>query len=868
MMNMFESFSHFHDRLAILTEDGLRISYEELDRLIEEFKSRFSAGRGVALIECENSLNSIVAYLSALRAGCPALLVASKQPEVNQKLRTQFSALYYVDPVANQVTIHPSGAAIQLHPDLAVILSTSGSTGTAKSIRLSYKALEANARSIVEYLTIHADDRAPTTLPMYYSYGLSVINSHLLAGATLVVTQKSVAEPEFWQLFDENRCTSFAGVPHSYALIEKSGVKTADRKTLRYATQAGGRLEPNRVKALAEQSQKEGWQFFVMYGQTEATARMAYLPPDQALANPHCIGIPIPGGKFRLINDQGDEIENPDETGELVYTGDNVMMGYALSAEDLSRGYDLTELRTGDLARRTSNGLYYIVGRKKRFVKLYGLRISLDEVDGWLLDHGYSAVSTGRNDTLWILTTTATSVPLIRESVADWLGLPAASIHVGVIEAIPRKANGKIDFSEVSRLADQEAQKLDAAIAAQARKAPLNTVRDIFAARFPNQEITPGSSFVTLGGTSLDYIDMMIELEKRVSNLPPNWYELSLRDLEQQQGKSRFWQKIEPQIFLRCLAISLIVIGHLTDFDYGGTGAVLLLMIAGFNFSRFQLPNIIATGSPRPVLALAATIAIPTIAYLLIEQTVFHKLHLPSLLLFSNLIQANANQGLSYWFIEVYIQILLIGALAISLIPKKYISSTRQETIVLGLIVLSLLLNQLGPVVWDTTLLYNRVPHSLFWFFAFGIGAQTFRDPLSKLILSVTFLAAVTLNFGMETPYRILTYGGLLLIWLPWIKVPTMLKSPISQVASASLFIYLSHFQFHSLSEKIFGNHTWIGVIFALVGGAITWKLYLVCWSHLVSIQPRRIGTKPRTQTKVTSAVEQPQEREKVLINK
>jgi acyl-CoA synthetase (AMP-forming)/AMP-acid ligase II len=866
---MFGSFSHFHDRLAILTEDGLRISYKELDRLIEEFKPRFSAGRGVALIECENSLNSIVAYLSALRADCPALLVASKQPEVNQTLRTQLSALYYVDPAANRVTIHKSGAAIQLHPDLAVILSTSGSTGTAKSIRLSYKALEANARSIAEYLAICADDRAPTTLPMYYSYGLSVINSHLLAGATLVLTQKSVTEPEFWQLFDENRCTSFAGVPHSYALLEKSGIKTADRKTLRYATQAGGRLEPSRVKALAEQSQKEGWQFFVMYGQTEATARMAYLPPDQALDNPHCIGIPIQGGKFRLINDQGDEIENPDETGELVYTGDNVMMGYALSAEDLSRGYDLTELRTGDLARRTSNGLYYIVGRKKRFVKLYGLRISLDEVDGWLIDHGYSAVSTGRNDNLWILTTTASSVPLIRDSVADWLGLPSASIHVGVIEAIPRKANGKIDFSEVSRLADQEAKKLlDAAIASQPRKVPQNTVRDIFAARFPNQEITPKSSFVTLGGTSLDYIDMMIELEKSVSNLPPNWYELSLRDLEQQQGKRSFWQKVEPQIFLRCLAISLIVIGHLTDFDYGGTGAVLLLMIAGFNFSRFQLPNIIATGSPRPVLALAATIAIPSIAYLLIQQIVFHKLHLPSLLLFSNLIQANANQGFSYWFIEVYVQILLIGALVISLIPKKRITNARQESIALGLVVLSLLLNQLGPVVWNTTLLYDRVPHILFWFFAFGIGAQTFRSQLSKLILSVVFLAAVELNFGLETPYRILTYGGLLLIWLPWIKVPTILKSPISQVASASLFIYLSHFQFNSLSAKIFGNHTWMGVIFALVGGAITWKLYLACWSHLIRIRSRRTSTELRTQAKVTPAVEQPQEREKVLSTK
>lgn len=837
---MFESFSHFHNQLAITTEDGLRISYEKLDKLIEEFKPRFSSGRGVALIECENSLNSIVAYLSALRAGCPALLVASKQPKINQQLRAQFSALYHVDTAADTVSIYKADAAIQLHPELAVILSTSGSTGTAKSIRLSYKALEANARSIVEYLSIHSNDRAPTTLPMYYSYGLSVINSHLLAGASLVLTEKSVAEPEFWQIFDEHHCTSFAGVPHSYELIEKSGVRTAERKTLRYSTQAGGRLEPSRVKALTEQSQKEGWQFFVMYGQTEATARMAYLPPDQALDNPHCIGIPIPGGKFRLINDQGADIEDSDETGELVYTGDNVMMGYALSAEDLSRGYDLTELRTGDLARRSSNGLYYIVGRKKRFVKLYGLRISLDEVDAWLLDQGYSAISTGRDDTLWILTTTATNVPVIRGSAADWLSLPAASINVGVIDTIPRKANGKIDFSEVARLADQEAKKLDIAIATQTKNFPKNTVLDIFTARFPNQKIVPESSFVSLGGTSLDYIDMMLELEKSVSNLPQNWYEISLHDLEQQQGNSSFFQKIEPQIFLRCIAISLIVIGHLTGSNYGGTGAVLLLMIAGFNFSRFQLPNIIETGTARSVLALAATIAVPSIAYLLLEQIVFNSLHLPSLLLLSNFIGPDVNKGFSFWFIEVYIQILLLIALAISLAPKKRISNAHQEPVVVGLIMLSMLLNQLGPLVWNTAPLYNRVPHMLLWLFAFGVGAQTFRTKLPKLVLSAAFLTTVGLNFGIETPYRLLTYGGVLLIWLPWIKVPAILKSPISQIASASLFIYLSHFQFNSLSEKFFGDHAWIGVIFALVGGAITWKLYLVFWSYLMHLLPAK----------------------------
>ncbi|MDJ0705374.1 MAG: AMP-binding protein [Leptolyngbyaceae cyanobacterium MO_188.B28] len=836
---MFESFAHFHGQIAIITEDGVSLSYEELDQLIEKFSANFSFGRGVALIECENSLNSIVAYLSALRAKCPAFLIASGQPDVSQNLLTQFAALYHINTRSNKITTYEETATDRLHSDLAVILSTSGSTGTAKSIRLSYRALEANAKSIVEYLSIDSTDRAPTTLPMQYSYGLSVINSHLLAGGSLVLTEKSVADREFWRLFDKYGCTSFAGVPHSYALIEKSGVKTAERTTLRYATQAGGRLEPNRVKSLAEQSQREGWRFFVMYGQTEATARMAYLPPEQALENPHCIGVPIPGGTFRLVDNHGVDLEGVDETGELVYTGDNVMMGYALGAEDLARGYELTELRTGDLACRTSNDLFQIVGRKKRFVKLYGLRISLDEVDGWLLDHGYSAVSTRCNDALWILTTTANDAPVIRDAIANWLILPPTAINVGFIEAIPRKANGKVDFSQVTQLAEQEAKKLEAATAHPAQKSKNNTVREIFASHFPNQEINSQSSFTSLGGTSLDYIEMMLALEKCVGDLPQNWYELSLLELEKKQTGKSFFQSVETQILLRSLAIVMIVIGHLTSFHYGGTGAVLLLMIAGFNFSRFQLPNILSTGSSRPILELVSIIVLPSIAYLLLLQSVFNSLHLPSLLLFSNLIEANANGGFSLWFIEVYVQILLILALLISFIPKERISSARQRPVASWLIIISILLYVLLPIAWDTTYLFNRVPHMLFWLFACGIGAQTLKSLPAKWMLSAAFMMAVYLKYGIDTPYKLLIYGGSLLIWLPRVKIPTILRQPIYQLANASLFIYLSHFQFNSLSEKIFGDQEWIAVVVALVGGVVTWKIYLACLPHFMKILSR-----------------------------
>ena len=201
-------------------------------------------------------------------------------------------------------------------------------------MRLSHGNLEANAAAIASYLALDADDRAAMTLPLHYCYGLSVLHSHLSCGAGVALTDRSVVDPCFWDLFRSQRCTSFAGVPHTFELLDRIGFDRLALPTLRYVTQAGGRLDPDTVRRYAGLGARDGWDLVVMYGQTEATARMAYLPPHLAATRPEAIGVPIPGGSFEIDpSDAGD----PDE-GELVYRGPNVMLGYASSRRDLALG--------------------------------------------------------------------------------------------------------------------------------------------------------------------------------------------------------------------------------------------------------------------------------------------------------------------------------------------------------------------------------------------------------------------------------------------------------------------------------------------------------------------------------------------------
>ena len=374
---------HPREHVAIVdSAAGERLGYGELgDRAAAaaELLRAATGDRALVFLAMAPDAGAVVLYLACLHAGLPVCLTDT-QPEALARLATAYrpSLLLLPAPVDAPAGYreHPSpapgyrawlgGEPVALHPDLALLLTTSGSTGDPKLVRLTRRNLESNADSIGEYLGLGPAERAVMSLPMHYSYGLSVLNSHLRAGGSVVLTPHSFMRPEFWAAADGERCTSFAGVPYMYETLHRLRFDPARHPSMRTLTQAGGGLRHDLAAHFEQIGARSGVRFFVMYGQTEATARISYVPAERLARKIGSIGIAIPGGALSLA-----AVEGAADLKELVYAGPNVMLGYADSRADLALGdVQHGSLKTGDLASVDDDGYYSITGRLKRFAKL------------------------------------------------------------------------------------------------------------------------------------------------------------------------------------------------------------------------------------------------------------------------------------------------------------------------------------------------------------------------------------------------------------------------------------------------------------------------------------------------------------------
>ncbi len=750
------------DRLALHPVEGAAISYRELDRRVAEVADRLGPTRRLVLLAAANDVDSIVAYLAALRGRHPVLLAGRDRVEA-------LAAVYDPDVVIDRGWHERRpGSAHELHPELALLLSTSGSTGSPKLVRLSPDNLRSNAAAIAEYLDIRPTDRAVTSLPPHYCYGLSVINSNLLRGAGLVLTDHSVSDPEFWTAVREHRVTSLHGVPHTFDLLDQVGFAQMALPDLRYVTQAGGRLEPAAVARFAAAGEERGWRFFVMYGQTEATARMAYLPPELAREHPSAIGVPIPGGEFAIVD------------GELVYRGPNVMLGYARSPADLALGRCCDELRTGDLGRRTPEGLYEVTGRTARFRKLFGLRVDLDRVERLLADAGIPAACAGTDRTLVVAVLAAPE--RAAELVRDHLGLPPGSVRVHRVDAFPLLANGKIDYPRVTRLGDT------------AQDEPAGSVRQVFAAvlGLPGRgpaDIPDDASFVDLGGDSLCYVQASRKLERLLGPLPPHWPDLPVVELERRERRPYQVPMLETSIVLRAVAILLVVGSHVALFDLLG-GAHLLLVIAGWNFARFLLPPGPERAPPRRMVRSAALVAVPSIGWLAYRAAVTEDVTVTNTALLSTVLWSGTE---GYWFVEVLVHTLLGLALLFAVPALGRLERAHRFPFALAVLGATLVMNAAidDSASWSV---HNMSALGAAWFFVLGWLAHR-ADTVGRKALVVALAAGlVPGTFGQPAREAVVLVGVVVLVALTRVPVPEPFARVLSLVASASLAIYLTHY--------------------------------------------------------------------------
>ena len=457
------NFKSFGTRPALITES---VTYSYLN-LIESmiYFSPFFGSRCLVFIVSRNSPASVIGYLSALQGHCvPVMINSGISSELLKNLLAVYRPKYLYLPKdehqfsfkivreLDEYILVETGynKDYLLHQDLALLLTTSGSTGSPKLVRLSYENLNSNTNSIAQYLDITKYDRAITTMPMSYTYGLSIINSHLSRGASIALTDKSLMTKDFWAFFRLCDPTTFGGVPYIYEMLKKLRFAKMELPSLKYITQAGGKLSLELSEEFANFCKVKGVNFIVMYGQTEATARMSYLPPEYALTKAGSMGIAIPGGTFWLLDENGEMIHEPDMPGELVYQGENVALGYAESCQDLKKGDEnFGVLYTGDIAKRDSDGFYTIVGRKKRFLKLFGNRINLDEVEGILKAAGFDCACTGTDDAMKIYFIEPQDPMQIREHITLHTNVNMAGVKIIPIEKFPRNTAGKVLYGEL-----------------------------------------------------------------------------------------------------------------------------------------------------------------------------------------------------------------------------------------------------------------------------------------------------------------------------------------------------------------------------------------------------------------------------------
>ena len=451
----------YSDNICFILEKS-QLTYNEVNSICLNLENSLPKNKQLILIKSKINIETVIGYLSFLRQNHAFIMLdASIEDGLSQNIIETYQPNFiweeirknqkYIFEYENYGLRENNLNQLSLHSNLSLMLSTSGTTGSPKMVKLTKKNLYSNCNSIVEYLNIKPNHRAITNLPLYYSYGISILNTHLAQGASMVITDKSIMSKEFWEIFKKHNVTTLNGVPYNYEIFRRIGLMKMDLPSLKFMTQAGGKLNHKLVKEYANWAKDKGIKFFVMYGQTEATARISYLPSNQTLENETSIGIPIPNGRLLLKDLNSDRlIEENHIDGELIYQGDNVMMGYATKLEDLSKKDELKGiLHTGDIAQKDKNGYFYITGRLKRFIKIHGNRVGLDEIEQYLKSKPYDVLCTGIDNKLMIVTKEKEKIEDIKHDVIKKYNFHHSVVKVKKVETYPVTGAGKIKYNEI-----------------------------------------------------------------------------------------------------------------------------------------------------------------------------------------------------------------------------------------------------------------------------------------------------------------------------------------------------------------------------------------------------------------------------------
>ena len=455
-----------HEAVAAIDAQGSQLTYGGLrDFAIQA--GMLMPARSLFFLLVENNVGGIAWTIGNICAGnVPLILNAHLDEGLYKSLFELYQPPFVCVPEAMAerfdyevvltcfgYTLMKTGCeACPLHEDLSHLLPTSGSTGSPKLVRHQYENIEAAALNISTFFELTENDRPLMVLPLYYTMGLSMVFSHLYVGATILITNQSMTDRNFWRFMKEEHATSFTGVPYSYEILNLMRFFRMDLPDLTLLTQGGGRMTKELNLKFAEFCRDNGKRWIATYGQSECTARMAWLPAKWAVEKVGSIGIAVPNGELSLIDMDGQPITTPHTEGEMCYRGKNVTMGYARKRDDLLLGDERHGfIRTGDLAYFDEDGCYYIAGRMGRFLKLFGMRVGLDECERIVKGAfpGLECACVGTDEKMLVYLTDEHYKAQVKEELVNRLKLVATSFEVRIIPAIPKNEAGKILYAKL-----------------------------------------------------------------------------------------------------------------------------------------------------------------------------------------------------------------------------------------------------------------------------------------------------------------------------------------------------------------------------------------------------------------------------------
>lgn len=451
-------------RIAAIDSNGDILRYSDIATLSHQITQHFEE-RALCFLLVENNIGGIAWAMSMVdsRQLVPLILNVKTEAGLYQHLLDAYHPTYIcapnhflveglaIDTQFGYTLTKVSDTISPIHSDLSHLLPTSGSTGSPKLVRHKYDNIEAAGINISTFFELKPTDRPLMVLPLYYTMGLSMVFSHLRVGATILITGLSMTDPNFWKFLKEQHATSFTGVPYSFQVLNLMRFFRMDLPDLELLTQGGGKMPTELNRKFAEYCRGNGKRWIATYGQSECTARMAYLPAKWAVDKVGSIGIAVPNGELSLIDTDGSTITTPHTEGEMCYRGLNVTMGYARELADLALGDERNGyIRTGDLAYFDEDGCYYIVGRMGRFLKLFGMRVGLDECEQIIqTECNIECACVGTDEKMIVYITNEDKQSEVKDILVQKTHIVATCFEIRTILEIPKNEAGKKLYSKL-----------------------------------------------------------------------------------------------------------------------------------------------------------------------------------------------------------------------------------------------------------------------------------------------------------------------------------------------------------------------------------------------------------------------------------